>query len=175
MKKLLLNKKGERSLKKIFTLFFTALLFSQVTCTSVYSQTKQNTNKQIEHFDNGSYIVTFFTDAIPDTSYGINTMSKIKTVTKTKTTEYYNNSNELMWSIQVKGTFTYGNCSAKCTKSEASAVSYYEYWKLSNKSASKSENRAIASVTAKLMKNSTVYDTIHKTVTLTCSSDGVFS
>ena len=39
----------------------------------------------------------------------------------------------------------------------------------------KSGNKAIASVTAKLTKNSTVYDTIHKIVTFTCSPDGTFS
>ncbi len=162
-------------MKKIFTLLMSALLFSQIICSTVFAYTHQNLNKQIEYFDDGSYIVTFLTDIVPDPSLDVVTISEIKTVTKTKTAEYYNDSNKLMWSIQVKGTFTYGNGSARCTKSEVVAVSHNKYWKLFDKSADKNGNKAIASVTAKLIKNSIVYNTIYKTVTLTCSPNGTFS
>lgn len=162
-------------MKKILTLLLVTLLLSQIADTKIHAQTRQNTNKQTEYFDDGSYTITFITDAVPDAFSCISVMAGTKTVTKTKTTEYYNSSNQLMWSIQVIGTFTYGNGSASCTKSEAVATSHYEYWKLFNKSTSKKGNQAMASVTAKLMKNSTVYDTINKTVILTCSPNGTFS
>lgn len=162
-------------MKKKITLLLVTLLLSQITCTTISAQTRQNTDKQTIYFEDGSYAITFITDVTPDDSSDIDVISEMKTVTKTKTTEYYNNSNKRMWSVQVKGTFIYGNGSASCTKSEISAASYYEYWKLFNKSASKKDNKAMASVTAKLMKDSTVYDTINKTVTLTCSPTGIFS
>lgn len=169
--KRLLNK--ENSMKKLFTFLLVAILVSQTVLTT--ASAKDITNEQIEYFDDGSYMVTTISDTIMNNNYGIALLSTTTTKTKTKRVNFYNGSNKLLWYFQVKGTFTYGNGSAKCTKSEVSAKSYNTYWKLSNKSASKSGNKATASVTAKLCKGSTVYQTLKKKVTLTCSATGKFS
>ena len=156
-------------MKKLIFSLISALLFISVTPDVASAQSPDT---KIEYFNDGSYLVTYITE-ISDFS-NITTYAAT-TKTKTKTANYYNSSNELLWFVQVKGTFTYGNGSSKCTASEVNAGYYNSHWKLSNQSASKSGNSATASVTAKLYSGSEVFQTLHKSVTLSCSPTGQFS
>lgn len=160
-------------MKKLFTLLLATLLITQSVSATALAQTADN--EQIQYFDDGSYMVTTISSVSSSNCYAPAIRAAVKTVTKTKTTKYFNAAHAVMWSIQVKGTFTYGNGAAKCTKAEAIAESYNDNWKLSNKSASKNRNKATASVTAQQTKYGIVYNTIHETVTLTCSPTGQFS
>lgn len=130
------------------------------------------TNTSVEYYDDGSYIVTTIEDI--SSSPGISFSSSTST-TKSKTVRYYNSEDTVMWYVKVTGTFTYGNGTSKCTSSSVTAKSYATTWKVTNKSASKSGNTAIATATAKQYFDGTVIKTINRTVKLTCSPTGVFS
>ena len=75
-----------------------------------------------------------------------------------------------MWSVSVTGTFTYNGSSCTCTKATVSTTKPSAMWSLSNKKASKSSNKAIASVTGH-----SPGVTVTRTVTLTCSPSGKLS
>lgn len=156
-------------MKKITCLFisiFTLMLFPLTT----YAIEPIATNN-IEYFDNGDYLITTI-ETKPSSS---NNALLSTTTTKSKTSRYYNSKNELMWYVKVTGTFTYGNGTSRCTASSVSAKSNVSAWKITNKSASKSGNSAIAKATAKQYFDGTVINTINRTVKLTCSPTGVFS
>lgn len=164
-------------MKKFISFLLITLLVSQVTLTTASAKNIPTIQNQAEYYDDGGYMVTTISDSNTNSTSGISLLSTTSTTTKTKTktVKYYNNSNKLLWYVQVKGTFTYGNGSAKCTKSVVSAKSYNSCWKLSNKSASKSGNKANASVTAKFYRGIFLIQTLKKKVTLTCSATGKFS
>lgn len=129
-------------------------------------------SETVKHFSDGGYIVITIEDAkINPPAVCLSTTS----TTKSKTYTYYNSSNVKQWYVKVTGNFTYGNGTSKCNTSTVSAGAYNSTWKISNKSARKSSNKAIATATAKHYYNGNVIDTINETVTLTCSSTGKFS
>lgn len=135
---------------------------------SVYASQEET----IEYLSDGGYVVITIEDA-----YINNPIMHLSstTTTKSKTYTYYNSSNAKQWYVKVTGNFTYGNGTSKCNTSTVSAGAYTSAWKISNKSASKTGNKAIATATAKHYYNGKVTNTINETVTLTCSSTGKFS
>lgn len=141
---------------------------------SLYPQTALAANSEtasdIEFLNDGCYIIT----TIEDVNEGTDIIPR-STTTKSKTVKYYNANDEVMWYVKVTGTFTYGNGTSKCTSSSVTAASYASNWKITSKSASKSENTAIAKATAKQYFDGTVIKTINRTVKLSCSPTGVFS
>lgn len=159
-------------MKKLTATFLILLLCTQAVSATASAQSPQNI--QTEYFDDGSYLVTTITEQ-PNNLSQISLFSSTNTKTKTKTVNFYNSSDKLMWYVQVKGTFTYGNGSAKCTNAQVSAQSRSSNWKISSKSARKSGNKAIASATAKFYNGIALIQTMNKTVTLTCSPTGQFS
>lgn len=153
-------------MKKFFCLCLSlVLLLSFSFDTYASSQT-------IIFFNDGSYLITTLEDTPIDD--GI-TLSSIESKSKSKTIKHYNANNQVMWQATVTGTFSYGNGSAKCTKSTVSAKSFVSEWKITDKSSSISKNSALAKVTAKQYLNSTVINIINKTLQLTCSPTGEFS
>jgi len=151
--------------KILCVLFVIFLLIYPSTATAA----NINSESEIEYFDDGSYIITTIDVEVQPT---IALFSK--TVTKSKTAKYYS-GNVAKWYVKVTGTFTYGNGSAKCTKSTVTAVSYTNNLKITSKSASKSGNTASAKGVAKRYYGGTVIETLAKNVKLTCSSAGKFS
>lgn len=134
-----------------------------------------NTNASSQHitfFSDGSYLIT----SLEESNISNNVMLfSIGSKTKSKTIKYYNANNQVMWQATVTGTFSYGNGTAKCTKSSVSAKSFTSEWKITDKSSSISKNSALAKVTAKQYLNSTVINIINRTLKLTCSPTGEFS
>lgn len=126
---------------------------------------------EIEYLPDGSSFVTVIEDVHPS---GIQPLSS-KTATKTKTTYYKNAAGDVMWWVRVTGTFTYGNGTSKCISAKGSAASENSTWKVSNISDSKSGNTASAKATGTHYSQGMVSSTKTKTVTLKCSSTGVFS
>lgn len=152
-------------MKKIIVLLFAFLLAFSSTSLAF----DINSESEIEYFDDGSYIITTIEDDVQSMI-----MPFSKTVTKSKTVKYYS-ADVAKWYIKVTGNFTYGNGSAKCTKSTVSAGSFANEWKISGKSASKNGQTAYANAIAKKYYNGAVTKTINKTVKLTCSPTGKFS
>ena len=134
-------------------------------------------DSDIVTIDNEYYLETVIEDD-DSTAKSIvqNLMSRGKaTKTQSKTTYCKNSSGKVMWYVRVTGTFTYGNGSAKCTKSVCTAESKNKTWKVSGRSASKSGNKASASAKGTHYLNGAPVETISKTVTLKCSPTGDFS
>ncbi len=155
--------------KFVITILVTMMMLSLPLDTFASSQT---TSESIEYFEDGSYVIITFDDAVPTTTAAY--FSSTQTVTKSKTAKYYNTNDELICSLKVTGIFTYGNGTAKCTSSSVTANAYSS-WKVSSKSASTSGATAIANATIKQYYNGTVIQSLNKTLKLTCSPTGTFS
>lgn len=126
---------------------------------------------EIEYLDDGSYIVTYLEDSIIIQG-GDSPQST--TVSKAKTKRFFDSSDNLVWSVRVKGTFQYDGTTSTCTKSEGTANSYNPIWSIISYSASKSGSTATATATArKTVGNS--YTDYTRSVSLTCSPTGSFS
>lgn len=150
------------------------LLALSITITTFTSTTSAVTlNSQIERFDDGSYAIIVATSIHNNPAF--NNYSSQSTKTGTKTYSHYNSSGQKMWYIKVIGTFTYGNGTYTCTKSDIETKSYSSYWSLSGASSARSGATAYAGVTAKRYYNGTLTNTIQKTISLTCNPDGSFS
>ena len=92
-----------------------------------------------------------------------------------KSSTYYNASNEALWYVEVTGTFTYTGSSSKCTGASVSADSYKSTWGVSNRSSSYSGNTETGKATGKRYFGNAVVETINKTVNLSCSANGTLS
>ena len=92
------------------------------------------------------------------------------TVSGNKTRDYYNSSNQLVWSITVYGTFSFNGSSAEATDADYSYEVYSSDWSFVSGSASYSGATATASGRFKHGLLST-----NATVSLTCSPSGKLS
>ena len=145
-------------MKKIITSIFIAFMM----ITTIIPVNALEENMSIEYLSNGDYIETTIVS-------NINTLAR-SSKSGTKTEKYKNASGEVMWSISVTGTFSYNGSSCTCTKATVSTTKPSSMCSLSNKKASKSGNKAIASVTGHAQGV-----TVTRTVTLTCSPSGNLS
>jgi hypothetical protein len=126
---------------------------------------------EIEYLEDGSYFVTELEEAKPV----VVPFSSTTTVTRSKKTSAYSTSGEIVWYVQVTGTFTYGNGTAVCTASSVTAKSNQTNWQITSQSASRSGASATATATAAKKVLGLTTSTQTRSVTLTCSSTGTFS
>lgn len=92
-----------------------------------------------------------------------------------KTIYCKNSAGKTMWSLTVKGTFTYNGSISSCTSASASTSITDATWKDTNKSSSKSGNTAKATATAICYLNGNPINSATKTVSLKCSASGKLS
>ncbi len=92
-----------------------------------------------------------------------------------KTIYCKNSAGKTMWSLTVKGTFTYNGSTSSCTSASASTSITDATWKITNKSSSKSGNTAKATATAICYLNGNPINSATKTVNLKCSASGKLS
>lgn len=92
-----------------------------------------------------------------------------------KTVNYKNSNDEILWYVQVVGTFEFDGKSSNCTNVSVYANSNNSNWYISNKKASKMGNTAIGSATGELKVLGLVIQSINKEVQLTCSPNGGLS
>lgn len=126
---------------------------------------------EIEYLDDGCYYETVIESEAP----GDGEQLQATTKTGSKTVYFKNSKGEVQWYVKVKGTFSYGSGSAKCTAASAIAASKVAAWKISDKSSSRSGNAATAKATAKRYAKGVAVETRNKSVTLKCSPSGNFS
>lgn len=134
---------------------------------SIFANENNSDVQYIEYFEDGSYIVT---EIISQES-----VSRATGVVKAKNEHYYNSSNEKEWTVTITGTFNYDGKTASCTKAVTSYKIYNDRWEVTASNASKSGAKAIGNFTVKKYLLGIPTKTVNKTVTLTCSKDGVFS
>lgn len=124
-----------------------------------------------EVFEDGSY----FQVTIMETS-----SDAVRRATNTKTGSkvynYVDSNHKSLWTITVKGSFTYNGSTSKCTNSSVSVKSYVSNWTVSGAKAWKSGSTAYASAQGE-MKNvlGQTTKTVNKQVSLTCSPSGKLS
>lgn len=92
-----------------------------------------------------------------------------------KTIYCKNSAGKTLWSLTVKGTFTYNGSTSSCTSASASTSITDATWKITNKSSSKSGNTAKATATAICYLNGNPINSATKTVSLKCSASGKLS
>ncbi len=140
-------------------------------CTTVTINVNPKTENSIiiekitENLGDGIYLETIIEEEISLVK------ASIKTGTKTVN---YKSGNTILWSVSVKGTFTYNGSTSSCTSATVSASSSNSKWKVSNLKSSKSGNTAIGSATGKRYNSIGVVDqTITREVRLTCTKGSV--
>lgn len=158
-------------MKKVVSILLCCILFT--VNVSAADDVAYSADETIEYLEDGSYFVTK-TEKISD-SLGVQLFSGISTCSGKRTKTHKSPSGAKLWEVSVTGTFTYNGAKATCTKATVSAKSYSASWKVSNKSASKSGNKAKAQATGTLYKDSKAYAQYTETTTLTCSKDGKLS
>ncbi|MBQ2943721.1 MAG: hypothetical protein IJD93_03355 [Ruminococcus sp.] len=149
----------------IITLILTLICCSAL-CVPASAVETTKTETTIQYLENGDYIKTTITY--------FETNSRAATKSGSKTSEYYNNDGDTMWSVTVYGTFTYNGTTSSCTSVSRSASAYDSSWSIKSSSCSKSGNCASATATAtqKLLIGSKDFT---KTVNLYCSPYGILS
>ncbi len=146
---------------------------------------------QTEHFDDGSYMIIGFdehTDHEEDEStlsfIGrlIEVIKKIinfilgksdyKTTEVEKYVHYYDKNGVRLWSVYLKGTFTYNGETVSCTDASARYYIYDNDWEMIYCNSEKSGATATAKFKFKQYKLGVPLKEIEKSITLTCDANG---
>ena len=151
-------------MKKIIFCLLIGLFMCLPTNVSANEKTINSTS--IEYLDDGSYYVVLIEE--------VRSLTRAtSTKTGTKTTKYVDTSGKTVWQVSVTGKFSFNGTSSSCTSSSVNATSYTSNWVISNKKTSKNGSTATASATAKRYYSGSLIDTKSKTVTLTCTANGI--
>ena len=153
-------------MKRIIPIILTlVMLCCSVLCVPVSAATAEKVTTTIEYLDNGDYIETVI-------AWENSLTRASKTATKTK--NYKNADGDVMWSVTVRGTFTYDGTTSTCTAVSRSTTAPASAWSIKSSSCSKSGNTATANATATytLLGISQDYS---MSVKLTCAADGTLS
>lgn len=121
--------------------------------------------KSMIYLDDGSYIVTTIA-VLPDDSSARATSS----ISGQKTSEYYNSSNEKVYSLTVIGSFSYNGISATAVDASYDYSIYQSGYSFVSGSARCTGASATASATFKQISAS-----YSASVTLSCSANGTLS
>lgn len=157
-------------MKKTISLALTLVLLAcTFFCVPVGALTNDgNTVVSVEYLENGDYIETI----IVTESSGVSTYSGTKT--GTKTANYKNSAGAILWSVTIRGTFSYNGSTAICTSCSHSTTSPGSNWYIKSSSSSRSGATATAYATAHYSDNSGSFDK-SMSISVTCSKFGVIS
>lgn len=152
-------------MKRIFALLIVTIFGFTMFCTPVGAvSASKETKTTIEYLDNGDYIETIISEE--SLTRGTKTASKTK--------NYKNDNGEVMWSVTVRGTYTYDGVVALCTSCTHSTSTSSSVWTIKSSSSSRSGNTATANATATL-KAGFISKDYSMSVKLSCSPDGTLS
>ncbi|MDE5963782.1 MAG: hypothetical protein K2G65_00065 [Eubacterium sp.] len=155
-------------MKKIISLLSVILMIAVLCPNTALANDEIVTDSYIEYFDDGSYIVTRITEST------ITTFAA-KTVSKSKSADYYESDNTKAWTVTLNATFSYTGSSATCTSAKTSYTIYNDKWKVTSAAPSKSGNKATGAFTVKKYTLGLPIKTVNKTLTIPCSNTGVCS
>lgn len=149
-------------MKRLMVLMLCVVLMG--LCLPVISYAAE-CRQEVIHYEDGSYVSIELT---------INGMRTSGNVTGSKKYTYYNSDGISQWRVVLTGNFTYTGSNATCTAASVDVTIDNSSWYIGNKMASKSDNKAKASVTMKITNNN-VTATIPANLTLACDSNGNLS
>ncbi len=156
-------------MKKVLIILVSLTFLLSIKVDAFANNLESSKQVEVEKLDNGDYIETF----MESEDSKLITMSAAKTITKTKTAQYKNSSGEVLWSVSIKGTFTYDGKTSKCTSCSHSTTAPSKYWSIKSCTSTKSGNKATATVVA--LQKGLATNTVTKTITISCSPKGVVS
>ena len=149
-------------MKRIALLLAICICLYSLTC-SAYA--KNNDVTEIEYFADGSYIITVL-------ETNASTCFDRSTISKTKTTYYYDSSNNLDWKASLTASFSYNGTTSSCTSASIGYNIYDNNWRLTSSDCSKSGATATGNFTFKHYTLGIPTNTINRTLTLTCDPNG---
>ena len=152
---------------KLLLIFLYVLSFNSIDIKA--REDYSSTNTVIEDLGNNCYLITTI-----EQKKNSNENKTTKTISGSKKVAYMN-GNTLLWSVQVNGSFSYTGSSAKYIKATVTTTCPSTEWKITSKSASKSNNIAIAKATGKKYFLGVCIQTVNRTVSLKCSNTGKLS
>ena len=152
--------------KKI-SFFILAIIFCFSAPLSALAQSTTVNNSEIQHFEDGSYLVIQKETVISPFSSG--------TKTSSTTGYYYNGDNEQQCSVTLTATFSYTGSSARCTNADTSYRIYDSAWKVTETKVGKAGNKATGIFTVKKYWLGIITKTVPLTLTLTCDKNGNIS
>lgn len=98
--------------------------------------------------------------------------AKQSSVTKTKYCNYYDSNGKLLWSVSLKGTFTYNHRKALCVSSEVSYEIRDKDWTMLSYDSSEENDTAKGEFSIRQYKLGVPLKFIKKELTLTCDKEG---
>ena len=160
-------------MKKVlsFLLIIISVIFTSTNASAVVSTPKLYEQRSIEYINSDLYVETVITGETNHNTY-ISTFATNKTITRTKTNYYKNNSGKVLWTVSVTGTFTYNGVTSKCISCSHSTTSPGAYWTIKSSTSYKAANYATASATATYTGNTGAAKDYSRTVMLQCDEDG---
>lgn len=149
----------------VFIVCIVLYIFSVLACgVQAKEYLPLDSDKTIEYFSDGSYIITELSE--------YNSLDK-SSISRSKTSTYYDNNNTSVWFVRLTATFSYNGTTATCTSSSTSYTIYDTAWQVTNAVASRSGNTATGDFTVKKYFLGIPIKTVNRTLTLTCSPSGV--
>ena len=180
---------------KKLTAFILCCLFVLTTFTS--SVLAVSVKSDIEKFDDGSYMIFTYekpsSTELPEDDFQDSEevsptaitkilrwlknifsiiFAKQSTVTKTKYCNYFDKEGNLLWSVSLKGTFTYNHRKAVCVSSEISYEIRDRDWTMLSYDSSEENNTAKGEFSIRQYKFGVPLKLIEKELTLTCDKEG---
>lgn len=150
-------------MKRVLCCLLTAvLLFSLIPVHGYAAEDGAET----VYFDDGSYM-TIEVIAKGSRASG--------SVTGSKPATYYDGDGVAQWKVVLTGSFTYTGSDATCTSSSVDVTIYDSSWYAASKYATKSGNKASASVTMADKPAGVVVSTIPVSLSLECDANGNLS
>ena len=149
-------------MKKIISILIICISLFNVFVFSAFASVEKT--EQIEYFDDGSYMITYI-----ETS----TVRALSVKTTSKSANYYDKNDNILWRVTLTGTFSYTGTSSTCTASTVASNIYDSSWKLTEATASKSGNTATGTFVVKKYLALIPTQTQNVNLTLSCSANGI--
>lgn len=160
--------------KTIHIFFIISLAFIAIYLNKTLTYAATTSQTEIIPLENGNYLEVIISDTISTYSTSHISSSNVKNITKTKTTNYKNKDNVILWFVSIQATFSYDGSTAKCIDYSHNANSFSPSWSIKTVTSSKNGNTATAIATATY--SSDIFSRNYtNSVTISCDQNGIVS
>lgn len=166
----------KKQMKNIRILFMCSLIIMGMSLfQSTAVKAEVNDDMEVEYFDDGSFMVTKLESAEFVEEGAVTAQSTYTTVRNSKSTTYYNALGTAQWKFTITGTFQYNGTTSSAISASSSVTIYKSQWSVNNRNAYTSGSSVKGSISCSRKNAGIVTLTKSKSLTLTCSKNGVFS